>query len=116
MSRRRERASYQQGLDDLVAAVLGEAGVTPVDLRMSVLELAEHPSAREDRSSSLEPEVTSFVRKLAQKPGDVDDSDLAGLRGRGRSEDEAFDVLVAASVGAGLVRWRAGVAALRDLR
>lgn len=73
------------------------------------------PSVREAVAELLEvPEVLrALVEKVQHQAYRVTDEDFAPLRAR-YSEDELFEVVVAAALGAGLTRVRAGMKALEE--
>ena len=56
-------------------------------------------------------DLRALVDKIERSPYDVSDEDLAALKQR-YSEDEIFEIVVAAALGASMRRLRAGLAAL----
>lgn len=58
-------------------------------------------------------DLEAYVAKVRERPWTVTDEDVEALRRAGRSEDEIFEITVAAAVGAALERVDAGMAALR---
>lgn len=56
----------------------------------------------------------SYVQTIHEKPAAVTDDDVAGLKASGFSEDEIFEVTVAAATGAGFRRLDAVLALLED--
>lgn len=52
-------------------------------------------------------DLAAFADKVAESSWRVTDSDVAGLVDAGHSEDEIFEVIVAAATRAGHRRWRA---------
>lgn len=113
---RREAPSYEEGLADLVSAVLGESGSSPAGTRRAALEFAERLSVSDEMPSLLPPAVGSFVAKVARDPHSVGNDDFEALRRSGLSEEEVFEIIAATSVGTGLRRWNAGMGALRGER
>ena len=57
-------------------------------------------------------ELTAWVDLVANHAYRATDADVAALMKAGRSEDEVFELTVATAVGAGMRRFRAGMAAL----
>lgn len=53
--------------------------------------------------------LAALVEKVHRHAYRVTDEDVAALRAAGHSEDELFEAIVAAAMGAGLVRLRAGL-------
>jgi alkylhydroperoxidase family enzyme len=96
------------------ASVLGPAGRSDAGLRRAVLERAAHLAGRDapppgrDVPETLAPLVEKVVRHAYR----VTDADVAGARAAGHGEDELFDAIVAAALGAGLARRERGLAAI----
>jgi hypothetical protein len=57
---------------------------------------------------------SSYTDKVRNEPWTVADSDIDDLRSAGHSEDEIFEMTVAAALGASLRMLDAGLKALRD--
>ena len=55
-------------------------------------------------AAALPPALLAFVEKLARAPGAMAREDVSGLREAGLSEEMIFELVTAASVGAGLAR------------
>jgi alkylhydroperoxidase family enzyme len=53
---------------------------------------------------SLPDEVAAYVTKVHGRAYEVTDQDVAALRGTGLTEDQIFELTIAAAVGAGLSR------------
>jgi alkylhydroperoxidase family enzyme len=91
-----------QNLHDATAeAVLRGPGTTPAELRQAVAR-GEAPEA-----------LRVLVEKIRRHAYRVTDEDLSALRGR-YSEDQIFELVVAATLGAAEERLRAGLRALDD--
>lgn len=90
----------------VAAAVLGKHGRAPLLDRLAALR---HGASGSD---GLRPELAPLVDKVARHAYRVTDEDVRSVLDRGRSEDEVFDVIVAAALGAGLARREAGLTAL----
>jgi alkylhydroperoxidase family enzyme len=76
-------------------------GHLPADQRAAALDAAASPAGIP--SGAME----EFAAKVAQRSYAVTDGDIAGLREGGMTEDEIFEVVIAAAVGAGERRWGA---------
>jgi alkylhydroperoxidase family enzyme len=87
--------------DATAAALLNGPGVTPQDLRQAVA------------GGTAPPDVTALVQKIRSRAYTVTDSDLDALRGR-YSEDQLFEIIVAAAFGAASERLAAAHSALKD--
>jgi len=83
-------------------------------LRRAVLEagawLAEHDEA--PGAEAVPQPLAGLVEKIARHAYRMTDEDTAAAQAAGYGEDELFDVIVAASLGAGLVRHERGLAAI----
>ena len=69
------------------------------------------------RTDLLREEVRTafgFLERLNALPEEIGPEDVQGLLQAGLSEDEIFEATVAAALGAGLKRLRAGLAALGE--
>jgi len=58
--------------------------------------------------------LRQLVDKIAEQPWTVSDDDFACLRAAGYSEDDIYEVTLAAALGAGLQRFDAGLRALEE--
>ncbi len=54
---------------------------------------------------ALPPELTTYLTKVAEHAYKVTDSDVAALEDAGYTEDQIFEITVAAAVGAGYRRF-----------
>ena len=93
---------YEAFKQRLVDAVLTTPGDTSSALRRTVLERGKVPAP-----------LASYLEKVSLHAYKVTDADVAALAPAGYSEDAAFEVTVAAAVGAALYRLECGMAALR---
>ena len=93
--------SHGELKDATAAAVLDGPGTTPETLRQAVAR-GEAPE-----------ELRALVDKIRRHAYQVTDEDLAALGGL-YSEDELFEIVIAASFGAAEHRLRAGLCALDD--
>jgi len=95
-------------VEKAITALLGSAGETPISLRNAVFERL--------RSGNREvPEnLAGFLEKIANRPWSVGDEDISFLRAAGYSEDQLFELIVAAATGAGVRRLDAGLRALEE--
>jgi hypothetical protein len=83
------------------AALLRGAATTPPELRQAVARGAPPP------------EVAALVDKIRRHAYEVTDSDLDALRGR-YTEDQLFEIVLAAAFGAAQERLAAGLRALEE--
>lgn len=87
----------------LVEQVVNAPGELASAVRRAILE---------ERTDGVPPALLPYLDKVAHRAWTVTDEDIAALRRAGLSEDQIFEATVAAAVGAGLKRQRAGLAAL----
>lgn len=76
---------------------------------------AELPPAIRRAAATLDelpPPLGAYVQKVAHKAYAVTDADLDTLRAAGQTDDQIFELTVSAATGAGMRRFRAGMAAL----
>jgi len=93
---------YANFKQELVAAVLDSRGETPPELRRAALQHAPIPGP-----------LAGYVDKVRRHAYQVTDADVAALQQAGHSDDNLFEVTVAAAVGAALYRLERGLAAVR---
>jgi hypothetical protein len=97
-------------------AVLDSQGVTEPSLRRAVAAraaaLGGGPSAPAEITEQIPESLRAYVDSIALHAYEITDEDIAALR-RTWSEDEVFEVSVAAAVGAGLARLERGLAILQ---
>ena len=95
-------------LQKAIDALFSQPGGTEVLLRCGVL-------GRNRCGAGPVPSVLqSFVDKIACCPWTVADEDFARLRDAGYSEDELYEITLAAALGAGLQRFDAGLRAIEE--
>lgn len=107
-----ERRSDVEGAGERRAALLAE-------LRHVVFEAPgrSNPAVRTAaarRSGLLVEPIGSYAAKVRDESYRVTDADVEALRAAGVSEDEIFEVTVAAALGAACHRLDAGLRALRE--
>lgn len=95
-------------LEKAIAALLGSPGHTAPSLRQSVFD-------RVRLGTGDVPEAwTPLVEKIAQRPWSVTDEDFTLLFEAGFSEDQIYELLLAAASGAGMRRVDAGLRAMAE--
>jgi hypothetical protein len=90
-----------------IDALLGPSGKSDLALRMAVFEKTR-TSAGEIPAAQLR----ALVEKIDARPWTVNDEDFIKLRQAGYSEDQIFELTVAAAAGAGVRRFEAGLRAI----
>jgi hypothetical protein len=102
---------YTARVESLRHAVEDGPGELESGLRKSVAaRAAEH--CHGDAGTSLPPDLVAYVDKVALHAYKVMNDDIETLKQGGRSEDEIFELTVAAAVGAALERLDLGLQAL----
>lgn len=89
----------------LVEAVLDGPGELDPAVRRAIAEA---------RYEEAPPALRPYLDKVAHRAWTMTDEDVEALRRAGLSEDRIFEATVAAALGAGLERLRAGLAALGE--
>lgn len=95
----RKRAAHQA----LVDSVLNAEGRTSAEQR-----------ARAFRNDGLDPPLDALIGKVATRPAQVTEADLAAAKAAGCSEDELFELVICAAVGQSARLYDAGLAALAE--
>jgi hypothetical protein len=87
----------------LVDRVLHGAGHTPAELR-----------ARAFSNEDLPPSLQALIGKVVTSPAQITDADFAAATASGFSEDQLFELVIAAAVGQSARLYDAGLAALAE--
>jgi hypothetical protein len=106
---------YDELVENQRRAVLESQGVTERPLRRAVAARAAAlcgGPVSEEASAEIPETLRAYVDSIALHAYRITDEDIAALC-RERSEDEIFEVSVAAAMGAGLARLERGLAILR---
>ena len=93
----RKRAAQR----DLVDRVVHGEGRASPELR-----------ARAFRNAELPASLQVLIGKVATRPAQVTDADFAAAKAAGFTEDQLFELVIAAAVGQSARRYEAGLAAL----
>ena len=96
---------HRAKLEALGAAILDGRGVVPPEVRRA--------AARRDRAPEPYAEYVDTIHRHAYR---VTDRMVVGLAEAGASDDEVFEISVAAAYGAARARLDAGLRALREAR
>jgi alkylhydroperoxidase family enzyme len=93
--------------------VLDGPGETPSTLRRSIEARAARLGDGEREETTVPSELEGYVHKVALHAYKVTDEDVEELKSRGYSEDEIFEITIAAAFGAGLARMEKGLGVLK---
>jgi hypothetical protein len=94
-------------------AVLDGPGETPNTLRRSIEARAARLGGGEREEAPIPSELEGYVHKVALYAYKVTDEEVEELKARGYSEDEIFEITIAAALGAGLARMEKGLGVLK---
>lgn len=94
-------------------AVLNGPGETPNTLRRSIEARAARLGGGERKEALIPSELEGYVHKVALYAYKVTDEDVEELKARGYSENEIFEITIAAAFGAGLARMEKGLGVLK---
>jgi alkylhydroperoxidase family enzyme len=75
---------------------------------------AEEQRARAFRNDGLAPPLDVLVGKVADRPAQVTEADLAEAKASGCTEDQLFELVICAAVGRSTRLYEAGLAALAE--
>lgn len=98
-------ARHRRGADAVRTAVTGASGVSEVSLRTAVL-------SRAAGGTPIEEPYDSLARQIGEAAYRVTDAQVAEVRATESSDKGAFEIVMAASVGAGLARWDVAIRAI----
>jgi len=93
-------------IEKTITSLLGAPGETQVSLRRAVFERVRIGGGE------VPEELAALVEKIAERPWTVSDEDILHLRETGYSEDQIYELILAAAAGAGFRRMDAGLRAL----
>ncbi len=95
---------YQEHLTRLVDTVLSGPGQTTPELRRAVEARAGALSGRQSADTPVPDELSGWVEKVARHAYWTTDEDIESLKAAGYSEDQLFELTVAAALGASRAR------------
>jgi hypothetical protein len=99
---------YSKLVEAVEKATLEGPADTPPALRAAAAERAAGGGAAADGP------YDGLARQIGEASYRVTDAQIAALRSAAGSERAAFEIVAAAALGAGLKRWRAGIAVLEE--
>ena len=100
---------YQGLLDKLVNGILNGPGEADINLRKAVAAQAEAISSGSEMLADIPDELKSWVDKIARHAYKTTDEDVEALKAAGYSEDQIFEITVAAALGAAQARMQAAL-------
>lgn len=99
-------------VQNAIEALLGRAGKSDPALRLAVFEMTRRGARVMPVAQPGALDLRELVEKIDERPWTVSDEDFSRLRRAGYSEDQIFELTVAAAAGAGVRRFEAGLRAL----
>jgi len=103
---------YQENLTTLVDTVLSGPAETTSELRHAVEARAAALSGRRNTDVIVPDELSGWVEKVARDAYRTTDEDVESLKAAGYSEDQLFELTVAAALGASRARLERALATL----
>ena len=103
---------YQENLTTLVDTVLSGPAKTTSELRHAVEARAAALSGRQNTDVIVPDELSGWVEKVARHAYRTTDEDVESLKAAGYSEDQLFELTVAAALGASRARLERALATL----
>ncbi len=97
----------QQHAYALRAATTGKGGETEASLRAAALERAAG-------GAPIAQPYDDLARQIAKAAHRVTDAQVAAVRDATGSDKGAFEIIMSASIGAGLTRWEAAIRAIEE--
>ncbi len=95
---------YDENITKLVDTVLSGPGATTSALRRTVEARAAALSGRSDTDSTVPDELSEWVEKVARHAYRTTDANIESLKAAGYTDDELFELTVAAALGASRAR------------
>jgi alkylhydroperoxidase family enzyme len=95
-----------------IGALLGSEGSSDPPLRRTIFERTRTGAGEIPAAGPGALELRQLVEKIDQRPWTVSQEDFSVLRRAGYSEDQLFELTLAAAAGAGVRRFEAGLRAL----
>lgn len=102
--------SWPWRIEKAISSLLGTAGMTEVALRKAVFERVRLGSGEVPEN------LKALVEKIAERPWSVTDDDIVQVGEAGYSEDQIYELVLAAAAGAGVRRLDEGLRAVEGER
>ena len=95
---------YRENLTRLVDTVLSGPGTTTSELRSAVEAQAAALSGGQGTDTAVPDELSGWIEKIARHAYRTTDADIESLKAAGYSDDQLFELTVAAALGASRAR------------
>lgn len=99
--------NFTDMVQEISATTLSGPAHTPAELRHSAAQIGQMPEVQQGQ---LPLELQNYLRKVAAHSYKVMDRDIDQLLASGYTQDEIYELTVAAAFGAGLARLEHGLA------
>ena len=97
-----------QRIETAISSLLGSPGETETSLRRAVFERVRVASGE------VPDGLAALIEKISDRPWTVSDAHISDAIEAGYSEDQIYELVLAAAAGAGVRRLDAGLRALND--
>ena len=97
-------------MEKAIASLLGAPGKTDTPLRHAIFDRVRLGAGEVPEN------LRALVEKIAGRPWSVTDEDITRLAEAGYSEDQIYELVLAAAAGAGVRRFDAGLRAIEGAR
>ena len=97
-------------MEKAIASLLGSPGETDTSLRQAVFDRVRVGNGE------VPEKLRALLEKIADRPWTVSDEDITRLLQAGYSEDQIYELVLAAAAGAGMRRFEAGLRAMEGAR
>jgi len=106
--------SWPTPIRNVLSRVLGEHGNSPQALRKIVADYARISGGGSGDAPKLPDNVAAYVEKMTHTPYKMMNSDIETLKQRGFTEDQIFELTLAAALGAGQGRFERTLALIEE--
>lgn len=109
------KTDFSAAIENMKAATLAGEGNTEADLRQAVADYANHVTPTHDPENGRIPgTLLPYINKVGLYAYKIMDKDVEQLKELAYTEDEIFELTLAAAFGAGLARLERGLALLAE--
>jgi hypothetical protein len=99
---------HRRHADGVRTAVAGPAGTTEAALRTAVL-------ARSSGGPAIPEPYDELARQIGEAADRVTDAQVSAVRAATGTDKAAFEIVMTASIGAGLARWDAAIRVIEEV-
>jgi len=107
---------YPKTVQEVVNAVLGQNGTSATALRQVVMEHARALSCSQEPILAPSHPWQPYIATVTEHAYRVTNAQMEECKANGHSEDDIFELTIAAALGAGLARLERGLAAIEKTK